>query len=190
MLYLIEHRFPEMADKIFRIHVGWYFLPNAWNCVFHWQHTVSPPFCILGVNRYLDPVVVYATYLRFPSRPNKISVEQRGSEENAETGSVTRLEQHPNVSSYEIHFRKNVYSKSQAGERNCIRINSITSACDALHVNECAIALSNFRVSHISRWRRQSARSSSAVAVSALIFVTSRILFSNGGVLHRAIDGR
>lgn len=163
------------ADKIFRIHASRYSLPSIDNMQF------LLPSCVLGVNRYLDPVVVYATYLRFPSRPNKISVEQRGSEESAETGSVTRMAQHPDVSACKIRLRKNARSKSQAGGCNYIRINSITSAYDAPRVNECAAA-AHFLISgasHISRRRRQSA--DLVLAPSLSLPATSRILFSNGG---------
>lgn len=55
-------------------------------------------------------------------------------------------------------------TRSQAGGRNYIRISSIISAYDA----RSSTALSNFRGSRISQWRRQSA--DLVLAVSALIF--------------------
>lgn len=173
-----------MADKMSEIHVSWYFLSTASETLFHWQHAVSPPYRILDVNRYLGPVVVYATYLRFPSRPNKISVEQRGSERRCDNRKCrARLEQYVRM----YLPAKFAFGRMYAQNRNLLDV--ITSGLTRLHRHMMHRAwtstLAHFLISgssHISRWRRQSADLVlAAVAVSALIFVTSRILFSSGG---------
>jgi len=121
----------------------------------HWQYAVSPSFRVLGVNRYLGPVVVYATYLRFPSRPNKISVEQRGCEGRRGNrkcyviGAGIRM----------CPRAKFTFGRMYAGNRKPTA-NVITSGLTRLHWHVMHRALPHFLIScifHISRWRRQSA---------------------------------
>lgn len=127
-----------MTGKMFRIHAGRFIfcqpkyrstdktqfrLPYPLRSISQRQSISRSCCCLRGVSA------------RFPSRPNKISVEQRGNEENAEAlcdWSSIRMYLPAN-----LRFRKNIRSKSQAGGRNDIRISSITY--DALRANETAL---------------------------------------------------